>query len=545
MSTPPNTPPPFPPYDPKTQWKVHREQQKAAWRAQREAWKAQHHAWKAQYVNAFGPRVPSVVGPIILIGVGVIALLLMSGRLNAEQFWGWYGHWWPMLLIVAGLALLAEWALDMHREVPVRRGGSFVGILIFLAVVGIGASGWNHARPWVYQWDDHDKDFFDSFSQPQHDMDQQALSQQIPANAAIAIENPRGDVSITAGDGSTLQVQAHEVAFANSDEDAKKIFDAEAAHLAVSGSSVIVKSESNAHGRINLTITVPKSARVTVETGKGDVTAAGLGAGMNVTARGDVHLSEIAGTVEAHFPNDHHDFSAHNVQGDLNIDGNLGELTFSAIKGKVLQNGEIRGETHMEQVSGPIHLHTSITDLDVAELTGDMTLNADDLRVNEAKGAVRVSSRSKDIDLSQIYGDIHVETRNGRISVEPAGNYSVEATNSKGDVEVTLPANASASVNVRTHNGDIVSDFALSSNKDGENKQAAFNLGGGAARVTLDASNGDVRIKKGPAFTTAPSTPAAPKPPKLNVPPYHPVPNIAGTPHLKPSTALPPKPVTQ
>jgi hypothetical protein len=41
-SVPPNMPPgggvpPFPPYDPKTQWKAYREQQKAAWRAQREA----------------------------------------------------------------------------------------------------------------------------------------------------------------------------------------------------------------------------------------------------------------------------------------------------------------------------------------------------------------------------------------------------------------------------------------------------------------------------------------------------------------------------
>ena len=47
-SVPPNMPPgggPAPsPYDPKTQWRVYREQQKAAWRAQRDAWKAQRYA---------------------------------------------------------------------------------------------------------------------------------------------------------------------------------------------------------------------------------------------------------------------------------------------------------------------------------------------------------------------------------------------------------------------------------------------------------------------------------------------------------------------
>ncbi len=62
-SVPPNMPPGgFPPYDPKTQWRIHREQQRAAWRAQRDAWRAQRLAWKANYVGAYGPRVPSLVG---------------------------------------------------------------------------------------------------------------------------------------------------------------------------------------------------------------------------------------------------------------------------------------------------------------------------------------------------------------------------------------------------------------------------------------------------------------------------------------------------
>ena len=143
MSSVPPTPPPgggaqppYPPYDPKTQYRVYRAQQKAAWRAQRDAWKAQGQAWRASYIAAYGPRVPSVVGPIILISIGVIALLVLSGRIGAGDFWAWYGQWWPLLLIIAGLALLGEWAIDLRRETPVRRGGSFVGILIVLAFLG-------------------------------------------------------------------------------------------------------------------------------------------------------------------------------------------------------------------------------------------------------------------------------------------------------------------------------------------------------------------------------------------------------------------------
>jgi hypothetical protein len=277
-TTPPGgAPPPYPPYDPKTQWRVYREQQKAAWRAQRDAWKAQSYAMKTSYARAYGPRVPSLVGPIMLVCVGVIALFILTGHINAVSFWTWYSHWWPLLLIVAGLGLLAEWTIDLRRETPVRRSGSFIGILVLLAVLGICASGWNHTRNSLHSmFGDQGDDFFNTFGMPEHDSDQPALTAQIPANATIEIDNPRGDVSITSGATPTINVQAHQVAYANSDADAKKILDAEAAHLTVSGSAVLVKSESNSNGRLNLTVTVPKNARVTVNASRGDVTAAGL-----------------------------------------------------------------------------------------------------------------------------------------------------------------------------------------------------------------------------------------------------------------------------
>jgi DUF4097 and DUF4098 domain-containing protein YvlB len=532
--------PPYGTYDPKTQWRVYREQQKAAWRAQRDAMKAQRYAAKAGYYGGvYVPHAPSIVGPIILIGVGVIAFLVVTGRIAAGEFWTWYAHWWPLLLIGAGLALLAEWALDATRKVPVRRGGSFVGILVLLAIIGLGAAGWdNWWGPFRANFGDQGDDFFNAFGRPERDFDQQALNAAIAANGSIQIQNPRGDVSITAGDGPNVEVQSHEVAYANSDSDAKKIWDSEAAHLTVSGNDVLIKSESNNSGRLNLTITVPKSAKVSVDAGHGDITAAGLGSGINLTAsHGDVHLSSIAGSVQVHFPSGHHDFSAHQVQGDLTSDGDINDLTLSEIKGKITQNGEILGDVHIENSGGPIHLHTSVTDLQVGALPGDLTLNSDDLRITEAKGPVRVTTHSKDVDLGQIYGDSYVEDKDGRISVEPAGNYAVEAKNSKGDVELTLPPNASASVNARTHNGDIVSDYNMPSLDDSDNKSATFQIGSGGNRIVLTTDNGDIHIKKGSAF------PSTPPPPVTGEGPSGP--EAPKAPHLKTPKPLPPQPVTQ
>ena len=171
--------------------------------------------------------------------------------------------------------------------------------------------------------------------------------------------------------------------------------------------------------------------------------------------------------------------------------------------------------------SGPISLHTSVTDLEIASLPGDLTLDSDDLRVTEAKGLVHVTTHSKDVDLSQIYGDIYVEDRNGTISMEPAGAYGVEAKNDKGDVEMTLPPNASATVNGHTHNGDIVTDFGLTVSGD-EDKTVSGKIGSGAAHI--DAEHGQWRPAHqegigvsgcGPAAGNTPAAPAAPNAPHL------------------------------
>ena len=540
-SMPPNVPPGgrVPPYDPQTQWRVYREQQKAAWRAQRDQWRAQKQAWKTGVGGAYVPRVPSVVGPLILVAIGVIALLIYSGHVDWGTFADWYGKWWPLTLILAGLAMMGEWALDMRAKTPVRRGGNYVGLLIVLAIFGVCLS-WTHNNwGWMHSNFGDNDDFFNMFGRPQHDLDQQVLNTEVPAGAVLDIENPRGDVSVTAGDASTVQITAHEVAFTDSDSEARKIFDAEQAHVTVSGKAVLVKSAGNSSGRVNLTVVVPKTAQVTVNAGRGDVTAAGLNEGANITAgHGDVRLSTIQGSVQVHFSNDKGDFSAHQVTGDVTADGRCNDLTLSEIKGKVSVNGDIFGEAHMENLAGPVHLHTSVTDLQLGELPGDMTLNDDDLRVTEAKGPVRVETHSKNIDLTQIYGDTYVSDRDGNVTIAPAGAYSVEAriTSGHGDMELTLPPNASAAVNGSTRNGDIMSDFPLSISGE-ESKSVTGKIGAGTAKIQVSTDVGDVQIKKGSGFPATPPPPATAEAPGTPAPP--------NAPHLKAPKTPPPAPVTQ
>jgi hypothetical protein len=382
-------------------------------------------------------------------------------------------------------------------------------------------------------------DFFNTLGRPQHDLDQQVLNTEVPPGAVIDIENPRGDVSVTAGDESAVQINAHEIAYAGSDSEAQRIFQTEAVHVTVSGKTVLVKSDGHTSGRVNLTVVVPKSGLVTLNVNRGDVTAAGLGNGANITAgHGDVHLSAIQGSVQVHFSNDKGDFSAHQVTGDVTADGRCNDLTLSEIKGKITINGDIFGQAHMENLTGSTHLHTSVTDLQFGDLPGDLSLNDDDLRVTEVKGPVRVQTHSKNIDLTQIYGDTYVSNRDGNVSIAPAGPYSIEAkiNSGHGDMDITLPPNASAAVNGSTRNGDIRSDFPLSISGD-ESKTVSGRIGGGSAKIEVSTDVGDVTLKRGSGFPVTPPPPATAEEPGAPVPPT--------APHLKAPKTPPAAPVTQ
>jgi DUF4097 and DUF4098 domain-containing protein YvlB len=540
---PPGTPPYGPPYgapyggNARDYWRFQKEQNKVAWRAQRDAWRAQRDAMRVQ---SRALRVPSIAGPIILIGVGIAALLLVTGRIDADNFWNWFDHWWPMLLIAVGLIALAEWAIDLRREnPPARRYGGYIWLIVLLIIVGTSASGFHRFwGPFRAEFGDNNN-FFNAFGQPQHDLDQPVLNSQIPANAQVQIQNPRGDISISAGDDANIVVRAHQVAYANSDAEANKIFDSQQAHVTVSGNTVVVKVDGNNRGRTNLAITLPKSASVSLTANHGGVTVAGLGGNVDAEIQqGDMEATAIKGNVHARLSS-HKDFAAHDIQGDVTVEGNGGDLTISDIHGKVTIQGDYTGDTHLERVDQTVHFHSSRTDLELARLPGDLSLNGDALHAAQVVGPVRViCTRSKDIEMSQIFGDIHVEDRDARVELGMAGSYNVEVKNSKGDVEISLPENAAATVDARTHNGDIVSDFPLAIGGD-ENKTATGNIGKGGPRLVISTEHADLKLRKGDETAQMPAVPAPPKAPPA---PKAPSP---GVPHLKTPKGEPAPTVTQ
>jgi DUF4097 and DUF4098 domain-containing protein YvlB len=491
-------------------------QAKQAARAQRDQWKAQMRAQKEYYKTYWrGWHRPTFVGPLILLSIGVIALLMSMGRLDAVEFWGWYARWWPLLLIVMGGLLLAEHFLDWDRPWGGRRS---MGGIVWLVILMIGL-GWvsreGHLMgPFSWEFSGDDGDNFWNWMGAEHDNDVQMDLTLTAAKPAVTINDPQGDVTITASSDNQMHLRAHEMVHRDSDSEAQKVFADLKPKLDASGGGAVVTVPQKQGARVDLTLELPAASFATITAGHGDVTADGLNGGVQVTANhGEVKLEDIGGDAQGHI--DHGDFSAHNVQGRVLVDGHGDDVTLSEIQGQVTINGDFFGDIHLEQIGSDIHYHSSQTTLDIPHLMGALTLDKSDLSMSQAAGPVRVIARSKDIDLTQIAGDAHIEDSNGDVNVvmaNPPGN--VQITDHTGNVIVTIPENANFSVTGSTSADEAVrTDFPLKMSTDGGRQTLDGSVGHGGVQLQLETDHGNLELRKGENATLSMTPPKPPAPP--------------------------------
>lgn len=497
---PPQTPGPYPPPNSP---RDARRQARDYWRAQ----KNQAHAQR-QYWHYWRGGRPSIVGPLILLAIGIIALLVEIGRLNGYAIWDWYVQWWPLVLIALGVVLLAEYFWDRGDPYVRRRSsGGLIFLIFVLLFIGWAAHG---ARRWGQHMGVNHNDLWFMFG-PEHDNDIQ-MDQAAPATGTVNVQVPRGDVTVTPSNDGHIHLQAHEVAHTSSNQDAQSIFEEVRPQMSAAASGVSITVPSHRGTSVDLTLAVPVGSGITINTSHGDVSVEGLKGNADVTdAQGDVKFDGIGGDVNAHMSNG--DFSAHAVGGQIFLNGHAGDVTLSEINGQTTMNGEFFGDTHLEQMGGAIHFHSSRTSMDVAKLNGDLTLDSDDLTANQTTGPVRIVTRSKNIQLTQAAGDLQIQDSDGDVNVQaaaPLGNITI--ANRTGDLTLTMPENANFTVNASTTDDeDLTTDFPLQSVSNGDRKQLSGSIGGGGVKLELSTTHGTLELRKGSAEV---NPPALPKPPK-------------------------------
>lgn len=519
---PPYPPPPGAPYggDPRYQRRMYREHA----RAQRDLVRAQRDMYRAQMR---GLRRSSIVGPLLVIAVGVVFLLVQIGRLPEAHLWNWYGRWWPLLLIGVGVIRLAEWGFDQasQRDLPStaprpRRaiGGGVIALLALAAGLGLLLSAIHtHGGQdfWARRGLELNQDNLDEFLGNKHESDQ-TITHICPEGSTVSIDNPRGDISISGtSDDGQIHISTHKEVFTRTDSDA----DAKAQQLSpkidANGSSLVVMVPSVEGSRSDLTVTVPGTTTLSVNSNRGDVRINSTKSAISVTANhGDVDLSAIHGPISAHINHGDSSFAAHSVTGPIAIEGRGKDLTLSDMSGPVSMSGEFFGTTHLEHVRGPIRFHTSRTDLQLVRLDGELEISQNaDLSADQVAGPMTLNTRNRNLTLERVSGDVSVTNSNGSVDLTvapPMGNVTVE--NRNGTVTVTLPGEAGFAVEAETTNGNLENEFSLPSGGGENHPSVSGTVNHGGPLVRVNTTQGDVSLKKG---SIAPLPPTPPEPPKL------------------------------
>ena len=156
----------------------------------------------------------SIAGPLILILIGMVFLLSNLGVIHRWALWHWFGHWWPVLLIIWGVIALIEHS-SAHRMGYRTRHLGAGGILLLILLVSLGVSAhyssdvdWGGVRDQL-QMDDDLGGLFGSA----HTFDD-TLEQSFPAHGSLRLVSDRGAVSITPSDGDTIRVVVHKKLYA-------------------------------------------------------------------------------------------------------------------------------------------------------------------------------------------------------------------------------------------------------------------------------------------------------------------------------------------
>jgi DUF4097 and DUF4098 domain-containing protein YvlB len=466
------------------------------------------------------PRVPhrSIAGPVVLIFMGVLFLLGTMGIMDIHHLGSLFARFWPALLILWGVLKLVEYEQAKRSGQPTRGigvGGVF--LLVFLIGAGLIATqvsrvDWQNLKDHIRIGDDEGLD--EIFGGSTFDYSGEINNAWPAGTTAMRINDDRGTVTVNVSDDKQLKVSWRKKVHAENQKEADG-YNAKTDLTIVPGDKVIVLN-ANAQGAgdkgvtMDMDVYLPANAALTITSGRGDVTVAGMNASIEVNHhRGEVNINDQTGNVALNL--DGSSARIGHVKGDLTIQGKANEVAIEDVDGAVHLNGEFQESTRLVRISKTVSFHSSRTDMEFSRLDGRLDLDSGDLRADSITGPMRLTTRSKDIALEGLSGDLRLEDSNGSVEVGLHKPGNIQIDNRKGDVQVSIPPNTPVKVEARTREGDIESDFEeiKVDNKDRQSS-ASGSIGTNGPRLALNCEKGTIQIRKGTVGVVPPAPPAPP-----------------------------------
>jgi len=232
----------------------------------------------------------------------------------------------------------------------------------------------------------------------------------------------------------------------------------------------------------------------------------------------DTSVDDINGNVKV--TQDKGSVKIEQVTGDVHIDGRVNELTVADVKGSVQLDGEFQESVKLERIAKTVTFKSSRTDMELSRISGSLDLDSDELHAEDLIGPLHLTTRSKNINLNGVSGDVRLQNDNGTVEVVMRALGNVQIDNKNGDVQLSVPDKAGFRLDARTRSGgEIQSDFPeLKVNNDEHESKATGSVGSAASHIVINNEHEGIEIRKASATPPMPPVPAAPAKPAKALP---------------------------
>ena len=473
------------------------------------------------------PRPPhrSIAGPVVLILMGLMFLLGTMGIMDFHHLGSLFARFWPALLILWGVLKLIEYEQAKRLGEPARGigvGGVF--LMLFLIAAGLIATqvarlDWKSIGEHLQIGDDEGLNEIFGGSTFNYSGE---LSNDWPAGSnSMRINDDRGTITVNLSDDKKLKVSWRKKVHAENQPDADRYNTKTDPAITMADKVILLDANTKGAGdkgvSTDMDIYVPADTALVITSGRGDVTIAGMSSTVEINHRhGEVNINDHTGNISLNLTGSSARLA--HVKGDVTIQGRANEIAVEDVDGAVRLNGEFYESTRLVRVSKTVSFHSSRTDMEFSRLDGRLDLDSGDLRADSLMGPMHLTTRSKDIALEGLSGDLRLEDSNGTVEVGLYKPGNIQIDNRKGDVQVSIPPNTALKVEARTRQGEIQSDFdeIKVDNRDRESS-ASGAIGTNGPRLVMNCDKGTIEIRKGTVAVVPPvppTPPAAPKPGK-------------------------------
>ncbi len=459
----------------------------------------------------------SIAGPVVLILMGVLFLMGTMGILEIHSLGRLFARFWPALLILWGVLKLVEYEQAKRYGQPARGigvGGVF--LMVFLIMAGLIATqasrvDWKNLGEHIQLGDDEGLDEIFGGSTFNYSDE---LSQDLAAGSILHVDDDRGTITINVADGKTMKVSLRKKVRAEKQQDADDYNSKTKPQITVADK--VVTLNANVHGAGDKGVTadidlfVPRNTDLVIVSRRGNVTINGMNGSVQVNHQhGEVSLNDHTGDAVLNLESS--SVRSQHVKGDITIQGRANEVSLEDVDGAVHLSGEFQESVRLARVSKTVSFHSSRTDMEFSRLDGRLDLDSGDLRADSMLGPMRLTTRSKDIALEGLSGDLRLEDSNGTVEVGLRKPGNIQIDNRKGDVQVSIPPNTAIKVEARTHQGEIQSDFdEIKVDNHDRESSASGSIGTNGPRLVMNCEKGTIEIRKGTVAAAVPPVPPVP-----------------------------------